>query len=184
MATEAKLLSAEEFAHLPDDGMRYELVQGEVRTIPPASGGHGLVAGESFRRLANDVLDHRLGYVFGAETGFFLIRGPDAVRAPDVAFIRADRLPDGPQMRGYVEVVPDLVIEVVSTWDSAAEVEEKVQDWLAAGVRLVLVLYPTTRSITAYRPAPDVRLLHDGDELDADDVVPGFRCTVGELFPV
>ena len=152
--------------------------------MPPASGGHGLVAGEAFRRLANHVVEHRLGYVFAAETGFFLARDPDVVRAPDVAFIRTERLPDGPPLRGYVEVIPDLVVEVVSTWDTAAEVEEKVQDWLAAGVRLVLVLHPTTRSITAYRTAADVRRLREGDELDADDVVPGFRCAVSDLFPV
>jgi Uma2 family endonuclease len=182
VATEAKLLTAEEFARLPDDGMRHELVRGQVRTMPPASGGHGVVAAEALRRLANHVLDHKLGYVFAAETGFFQARDPDVVRAPDVAFIRAGRLPEPPGTRGFMEITPDLVVEVVSTWDSATDVQEKVLDWLAVGGRLVLVLHPTTRSITAYRSASSVRLLRDSDELDADDVVPGFRCTVGELF--
>lgn len=183
MATETKLLTAEEFARLPNDGMRHELVRGEVRTMPPASGGHGLVAGEAHGRLWTHVRAHQLGYVFAAETGFFLARDPDIVRAPDVAFIRAERLPNGPPARGFVEVIPDLIIEVVSTWDTAAEVEEKVQDWLAAGVRLVLVLQPTTHTITAYRTASEVSRLGEADELDADDVVPGFRCPVRDLFP-
>jgi len=105
------------------------------------------------------------------------------VRAPDVAFVARGRFADERPLRQFPELAPDLVVEVVSPSDTAAEVEEKVQLWLDAGVRLVLVVYPSTRSVSAYRSRTDVRLLTEADLLDAGDVLPGFSCPVRDLFP-
>src|SRR3954452_24163149 len=144
MATEKTLLTADELLSLPDDGMRHELVRGELKTMPPAGGEHGLVAGKLFGRVFVHADTNQLGYVFAAETGVFVEQDPDTVRAPDVAFIARARLPGGRAPRGFLRVVPDLVAEVVSPGDRASELEEKVQTWLHAGVRLVWVVYPST----------------------------------------
>jgi Uma2 family endonuclease len=182
MAVEKKVYTAEDLLHLSDDGMRHELVRGELRTLPPAGEEHGIVAGEGFRLIANHVRANRLGQVFAAETGFFLEHNPDVVRAPDVAFVAASRFERGPSPR-FSDLVPDLVVEVVSPYDTAREVEEKVQAWLRAGVRLVWVVHPSTRSVTVYRSLHDIHALTENEQLDGGDVLPGFACSVGDFFP-
>ena len=148
-----------------------------------AEGGrHGYVAVKIGMPLSAHVWQLGLGHVFAAETGFLLRRDPDTVRAPDVAFIssvrmRSDEIPDS-----FIEVVPDLVVEVVSPGDIRREVEEKVKDWLTAGVRIVWLIYPITRTATAYRSLDDVIQLSENDSLEGEDVVPGFSCRVGDLI--
>jgi len=183
MATEKKLFTADDLLRLPGDGMRHELIRGELRTMPPAGEEHGIVAGEAFGLLRNHVRGHNLGQVFAAETGFILEHDPDLVRAPDVAFVAAARFQGRAPSRRYSELVPDLVVEVVSPYDTAPEVEEKVQTWLQAGVRLVWVIHPSTRSVTEYRSPREIRRLTEREQLDGGDVVPGFSCRVRELFP-
>jgi Uma2 family endonuclease len=182
MAAKKTLMTAHELLYMPDDDMRHELVKGELRTMPPAGGLHGSIAMRLGRRVGTHVEAHDLGEVFGAETGFYLERGPDTVRAPDLAFVAAGRLPGGRLPVGYVELVPDLVVEVVST-QSQADAEAKVQMWLEAGVRLVWSLHAASKSARIYRPGREVRVLTSDDELDGEDVLPGFRCRVGDLFP-
>jgi Uma2 family endonuclease len=182
MAVQRELGTAETLLQLPDDGNRHELVRGEIRTMPPAIRRHGLIAMEFSGRLFAYVKAHALGRVYAAETGFRLRRDPDTVRAPGAAFISATRNLPEPSLTGYEDIVPDLVAEVVSPHDSAASVEEKVQEWLQAGVRMVLVLHPTTRSVTRFRSLTDIQVLTSADELDLGDVVPGFHCPVAEIF--
>jgi Uma2 family endonuclease len=183
MTTEKTLVTADELLRMPADGSRHELVLGELRTMPPAGGEHGIVAAEAAGRLRDYVRPRHLGYVVAAETGFRLARDPDTVRAPDAAFIAAGRLPGGRPAAGFFELIPDLVVEVVSPFDTAREVQEKVHEWLRAGVRLVWVIYPSTRSVTAYRSLEDVRVLTEDAQLDGADVLPGFACVVRDLFP-
>jgi Uma2 family endonuclease len=123
-----------------------------------------------------------LGVVFSADTGFKIASDPDTVRAPDVAFIRRDRIPATGLPRGYWPGAPDLVAEVISPSDTYTEVEEKVNEWLDAGVRMVLVLNPRSRTLTVYRSHTDVRRLTGSDVLTGGDVVPGFECRVSDLF--
>ncbi|MBC8231538.1 Uma2 family endonuclease [bacterium] len=134
-----KLMTAEELYWLPYDEKRQELVKGELREMPPASGRHGIYSGTLHVYLGYYVLTHKLGRVFSAETGFTIAREPDTVRAPDIVFISQKRLP-ALLPDGYFELVPDLVVEVVSPNDTARKVREKVNDWLDAGVRLVWVV--------------------------------------------
>jgi Uma2 family endonuclease len=183
VATPQTLLTADELLRLPHSGQRHELVRGELRTMPPAGGDHGLVAMEIGGQLRDHVKPRRLGYVSAAEAGFRIHRDPDTVLAPDAAFVALERLPERPSLRGFVPLVPDLVVEVVSLFDTATEVEEKVQAWLAAGARMVWVVHPRTRSVTVYRSPMDVRVLKEADELDGTPVLPEFRCPVRDLFP-
>lgn len=179
MATQTGLITAEQLAANYAD-QRCELVNGEVLTMAPASYGHGQYSLEMGRLLGNYVNKHKLGRVYGAETGFILRRDPDTVRAPDAAFVRAERvLPPGD---GFFDGAPDLAVEVVSPRDTRTAVQEKVDDYLAAGTRLVWVIWPETRSVTAHTPDGQRRILHEGDNLDGADVLPGFTCPVAAIF--
>ena len=122
------------------------------------------------------------GRVFAAETGFILRRAPDTVRAPDASFVANDRLPAGELPVGYLELAPDLAVEVASPGDTAREIQEKVADWLQAGTRLVWVIYPATRSATVHRSLDDSEELTGHRSLEGEDVVPGFVCDLSELF--
>src|SRR5215217_3791324 len=183
MTATGQRMTAEELWHLPDRGMRHELIAGELHTMPPAGGDHGYVTLEASYRLRDFLQQHADigGGLFAAETGFRLSRDPDTVRAPDVAYVAAERLPLA-RVRGYPELAPDLVVEVVSPNDTAGEVQTKVEEWLQAGSRLVWVLYPTTRTAMVYLPDGTARLLHADDTLLGEPVLPGFACRVGELF--
>ena len=150
--------------------------------MAPAGGGHGKVAVELTAPLAMHVKARGLGVVFAAETGFLIQRNPDTVRAPDVAFVATSRIPTGGISEKFIPFAPDLAAEVVSPGDTLIEVEEKVQDWLDAGTKLVWVVNPRRRTVTIHRPDADPRVLKENDLLSGEDVVAGFSLRVGELF--
>ena len=182
MATEQKLMTAEELLRLPDDGMRHELIEGVLRTMPPSGGLHEEVALQFGLVFGGFIKAHNLGRVFGAP-GVITAHDPDTVRAPDFAFVGAGRLPDDRSPSGYLDLPPDLLVEVTSPSDSAADVQDKIEMWLRAGVRMVIQAYPSTRSVALYRSVSDVRLLGPDDIFDGADVLPGFRCPVKDFFP-
>jgi Uma2 family endonuclease len=134
--------------------------------------------------LGRFVEEHQLGRMFMAETGFLIARDPDTVRAPDIAFIRSDHLPDDEPRETYWPGAPDLAVEVVSPGDTVGEVGEKVRDWLDAGSMAVWVVDPRAQTITVYRSPTDIDILTVKDELEGGDVVPGFRCAVAEVFAI
>jgi Uma2 family endonuclease len=182
MSTRTQLVTAEELLRMPDDGFRYELVCGELRKMPPAGHVHGRLAATLTASLVRYVTANQLGAVYAAETGFILRRNPDTVRAPDVAFIRQQRVQEVGDVAGYWPGAPDLAIEVVSPSDSYAEVEEKVFEWLEAGTLMVLVVNPRRRSVTVYRSLADIIVLTQNDALDGGDVVPGWIMPVKDIF--
>jgi Uma2 family endonuclease len=182
MGSGIQLMTADDLWNLPSDGQRHELVKGELRTMPPSGGEHGARTNYVNVPLGAYVDDQDLGIVVAAETGFLLHRDPDTVRAPDVAFIRKDRIPPGSLPKKYIPFPPDLAVEVVSPSDTMEEVEEKVAEWLDAGTRLVWVVLPRRRIIKVYRSSTEVTILTDKDELDGQDVVPGFRLPVARVF--
>jgi len=175
-------VTAEQLLSMPDDGCRYELVAGELRKMTPASWRHGTVAGYLHILLGAHVSERSLGRVLSAETGFLIARDPDTVRAPDIAFIRKERLEGDLPEEAFWPGAPDLAVEVVSPGDRTGEVDEKVRSWLDAGAGMVWVVNPQWRSVTVYRSATDIKTLTENDDLDGGDVVPGFRCRVGEIF--
>lgn len=179
--TQARI-SAEGLLRMPDDGKRRELVEGEIREMAPAGARHGRAAMKLASRLDRYAEENRLGAVLAAETGFRIFQNPDTVRAPDVSFVARDRVPQEGIPEGYWDIAPDVAAEVVSPNDTAAEVQSKVQMWLKAGVRLVWVVYPNTRSVVAYESLKEIRTLTASDTLDGGTVVPGFECQVAEVF--
>lgn len=182
MTTTAQQMTAEELLHNPDDGFRYELVRGDLKKMTPAGNAHGKIALRFGWRLAQHVETHALGVAYAAETGFLLSSDPDTVRAPDVAFVSQQRLDQEGPVQGYWPGAPDLAIEVISPHDNYTEVEEKVSDYLAAGARMVVVVNPRQRTLTVHRSLRDIRVLQEGDTLDAGDVVAGWQLAVAELF--
>ncbi len=182
MATIIHNTTAEQLLHVPGLG-RCELLRGALVMMSPAGLEHGRVVGRIHARLGPFVEQHSLGITAGAETGFLIGRDPDTVRAPDVAFIRADRVPDRPNP-GFFEGAPDLAIEVLSPGDRASEVLAKVRDWLQAGCRAVWVVDPATRTVHDHGGTSQLTILGESDELSGGDVVPGFRVRVGEVFAV
>jgi Uma2 family endonuclease len=182
MAVTGRRMTAEELWRLPDDGLRHELVYGELRTMSPAGGEHGHVASNVHGSLFVHLRRRRLGRLFAAETGFLLARDPDLVRAPDVAFVRRERAEPAGRVRGYWPGAPDLAVEVVSPNDRPAEVAEKVQTWLAYGTLMVLVVYPDERRVQVHVPDRPPRELEETDVLDGGDVVPGWKVPVRAFF--
>ena len=181
MSTGTKLVTAEELWAMPNNARR-ELVRGEVRTMAPAGFEHGAVIMNLAVPLGAHVKAHGLGVVLGAETGFVLKRNPDVVRGADVAFVQASRIPAGRLPVKFWEGAPDLAVEVVSPDDTLNEVEEKVEDYLDAGTRLVWVVDPRRKTVTVHRPGAQPVVLRAGDALDGADVVPGFSLDVIAAF--
>jgi Uma2 family endonuclease len=181
----ATQVTADDLASLDGDGYRYDLLKGDLIRVSPAGFRHGRLAAEIARRLGNFLAQHPdLGVVVGAETGFRLSRDPDTVLGPDAAVLRADRLPPPAAQIGFLELAPDLAVEIVSPTDRWTTVSGKVDAYLAAGVRLVWVVEPGPRAVRVYSPeGPEQRLLASrGDVLQAGAVLPGFSLALVELF--
>ena len=176
------IATAADLARLSDDGFRYELVDGEVRKMTPASNEHGKIAALVTVSLGQHVLANRLGSVYAAETGFRLASDPDTVRAPDAAFVSQARLDAVGAVAGYWPGAPDLVVEVVSPGDRSGEVAEKVAAWLAAGTQMVVVIEPRQRTVAVHRADGVIRTLREGDVLEGGAVVPGWEVSVAALF--
>jgi len=179
--SDTTMRTAEDLWRMPDDGLKHELVRGELRTTTPPGHEHAWLASRIDRRLGTHVDERGLGDVT-IELGCRLPTAPETVRAPDVAFIARERVEAAGRSRQFFEGAPDLAVEIVSPGDTSTEVHEKALDWLAAGTRLVLVVHPRPRTVTAYRSATDIAILGDGDTLDAGDVVDGWVVRVGELL--
>ena len=167
-------MTAEELLRLNLPNKRTELVRGVLIVREPAGYQHGDVAARLLVAIANHVNANGLGRVFAAETGFTLARQPDTVRAPDIAFISAPRLPDPPP-RGFAELAPDLAVEVLSPDDRPGEVLAKVGDWLNAGARLVWVVDPVRVVARVYRADGSESVLGETDTLHGEDLLPEFE---------
>lgn len=176
------LMTVEDVRRLPDDDLRYDLIDGELICMAPAGEEHGALTMGLGARIWNFVRQRALGTVFAAETGFVLRRSPDVLMGPDIAFVRADRLPPGRDRRGFLEVAPDLVVEVISPSERRSLIDRKVKAYLDGGVRMLLLVYPRRRRVTLYQPGRDPVVLREGDVFDGGDVLPGFRLPVAEIF--
>ena len=174
-----RLMTAEELLRLTGDGQRYELVRGELITMAPAGGDHGYIALNIGGIVREYVRTHGLGRVYAAETGFRLQRNPDTVRAPDAAFVRAERVRPSP---GYIDGAPDLAVEVVSPNDTYTEVSMKVAEWFSAGALLIWIIDPSGNTVAVHLPDGTSTMLHESDMLDGGAVLPGLSVLVADIF--
>jgi Uma2 family endonuclease len=173
----------EDLLRMPD-GDRYELVNGALVELHMGSLA-AWISGELFWLMRAYCREHRLGWVFpGGEAGYQGFTGSTrTVRKPDVSFVRYGRLPGEEIPEGWVQLVPDLAAEVISPNDLYEEVDEKIEEYLRSGVRRVWVVSPHNRTVRVHRPDGTSIRLGIGNELDGEDVFPGFRCRVRDLFP-
>lgn len=173
--TVGTLMTADELLQLPDDGWRYELVNGELQKMSPAGERHGRIAARIIASLASAV-GPLIGAVYASETGFKISREPDTVRAPDAAFVSAERLVD---TAGFFEGAPDAAIEVVSPNDSYTEVVAKTQQWLRAGTRAVVIVDPQTQTVRIHRAGSTTT---PTDAIEIADVIPNWHLPLADLF--
>ncbi len=181
MAVARKLMTAGELERMSGDDYRYELVGGELLRMSPVGGEHGLITVELVARLQAHVKQQGLGVVL-VEVGYRLASDPDTVRAPDISFLATSRISPAGLPKGFIAGAPDLAVEVVSPEDTAAEIDAKVQEYLVAGTRMVLVVQPRTRTVTMYRPDGAARVLRSSEVMGGEDVLPGFTLRVDEIF--
>jgi Uma2 family endonuclease len=176
--TTTHLMTAEEFANMPDDGVRHELIKGELLTMSVPNFLHGAVTANLLALLHIYVKAKNLGVVLG-ESGFHLESGPDTVLGPDVSFVTRDRI--GTISDSFYPGAPDLAVEVLSPSDRKGKVERKTALWLELGARSVWNVNPRKRTVEVVHADGNRWLFHESDEL-VDDTVPGFRVAVSEIF--
>ena len=172
------LMTAEELFDLPD-GYRYELVKGELLTMSPSGAKHGAVTMKLSVLLATHIMTHQLGVAF-AETGFKLEHDPDTVLAPDIGFIRKERV--GSLPNGFLEIAPDLAVEVITTTTTRRKAERKAAQWPSFGVQSVWLVNCQNRTVEVVSADGSRVLFSDADELADDAIVPGFRISVSQIF--
>lgn len=173
-----KRLTEEEFMRLPDDGRKYELVDGEVKEVP-TGGLHEDVGMLLALVLGPHAL--KVGRIYGSSLGCRMQSGN--IRAPDVSVMLASRLPDGKSPSAFLEGAPDLCVEVISPSEERREMFRKVGEYFDSGAQQVWHIFPETRRVVVYSLTDDIRVLQGEDELTAGDLIPGFSCRVSDIFP-
>jgi Uma2 family endonuclease len=182
MTTAVKLMTAEEYALLPDNGCLTELVRGRVVTMNMPFPRHGEICGNAYYLIRTYLETNDIGRVVTNDSGVIVERDPDTVRGADVAFYSYKQIPKGPLPGGYLSVQPELVYEVRSPGDRWREVLKKVTEYLAAGVLRVCVLDQQSETIRVYSPDdPEVELTRD-QELVLENILPGFAVRVSRFF--
>lgn len=177
-------MTAEALWELPEKGgVRYELLEGEVVEVPGAGALHSLIVLLVSKLLDRYASEEDLGLVLPDGSAYILSRHPDLLRIPDVSFVSWDRVPEEGVPEGFWHTAPDLAVEVVSPHDRAEDIHDKVHEYLGAGCRLVWVLWPRRRTVSAYSP-DGMREIGPDNILDGGEVLPGFQVRVADLFAV
>ncbi len=184
------LVTGEELLAMGDIG-RCELIKGRLVMMSPTGDEHGGYESNFDEHLKAFVRRHKLGKVRVGEVGIYTRRSPDTVRGADVVFISNERYAQRQKKAGFLDVAPDLIVEItpalaagasVSPDDRWSEVKQKLREYFSIGVRLVWVADPADKTVYAYRSLTDVREFTENDMLTGDDVLPGFSVKVADLF--
>lgn len=182
----ARLLTAADLAALPSElpsgTVRYELDNGRLVIMAPPGDLHGAVESNIATELKVQGERRGLGKARSGDVGVVLRRNPDRVVGADAVFIASGSLPLRHSREGYLETIPDLVVEVRSPNDTLREVLDKLQEYLDAGAKVVWIADPESQTVTAYRRDQEPELFHAADTLAVDDIIPGFRALVRDLF--
>ena len=167
---------------LPDDDLRHELINGELIKMPLPKVPHGRAAKRLGKPLEQFVSDHDLGEAFTTEIGFQLTNDPDTVLGPDISFISKERLKSAGEVTGFWQGPPDLAVEVLSPGDRRGKVNKKILQWLGFGTRQVWIVDPKHSTVTIYRSETDATTFSGSDYLESQDLFPGFRISLDQIF--
>jgi Uma2 family endonuclease len=180
-AVPRKIWTDEEFMALPDDGNRYEVVNGELVAVGSAGAKHGYYVSLIHILLGAYVRSQKLGLTFDSDTSFKMKSGNR--RSPDCSFFSKERLRSlGGIPKGYIEGAPDLAIEVLSEANTVGEIHDKIVEYFENGSRLVWVIHPEERYVLVYRQPEPAALKRPGDILEGEEVIPGFALDLSEFF--
>jgi Uma2 family endonuclease len=175
--------------HTPDDLLKMpdanniELVNGEL-VENPVSALSSFVEGNIFAKISSHCAATKTHLAFPSSNGIRCFPDdPNKVRKPDVSVFEKERFTLEHMLEGFVTIAPNLAVEVVSTNDEVAELNEKIEDYLAAGVPLIWVIDPANEIAFIHRKDGSVTKLHRNDALTGENILPGFTCKVAELFP-
>ena len=183
MSLTMQAITADELLAIPKDGMRRELIKGELIERQPAGFFHGVTTNFLGTYLTVFVAENDLGLVTTAETGFKIATNPGTVLAPDVGFVAKDRLPtDLSTLVGFFPGAPDLAAEIISPSETYEQVEAKVARYLDAGTRLVWVVRPRQKRVEVHRADGSSALFSSDEILDGEAVVPGFTLRISRIF--
>jgi Uma2 family endonuclease len=181
----ARSLTAADLAamptELPSGPIDFELIYGRLVQMSPPGFRHGKLQGRIVTEFINQGETHGYGEA-SSETGVVLSRSPDTVVGPDVSFVAKKSFPIRESPEGYLETIPDLVVEVRSKNDSLNYINSKVSQYLQAGVRIVWVVDGQANTVIEHRADASPRTFSEKDILTCDDVIPGFRLNLAELF--
>ncbi len=187
MATISRSMTEEEFLALPEvDGLERELIRGELveRPMTTRNYAHCTVSSRIAHYLMSWLLEKPAprGSIVTGEARIRLRRDPLTFVGVDVAYISLESRPDGPREARYVDGPPVLVVEVLSPYDKLQEIEDKVAEYLDAGVPIVWIVEPSFSTVTVYRPDAKPQLFNSDQEITAEPFLPGFRVAVAKLF--
>jgi Uma2 family endonuclease len=177
LAVARSRITEEEFLRLPDDGRKYELVNGEVKEVPAGVRHDEYVARLCFLLYP---FTRGKGALCGSQAGFRMANGN--VRAPDVSFTRKERLPDGIAPQGFGDFAPDLCIEIISPSEDREEMAQKLREYFASGARMVWHMRPEMQTLQVFTSPTEFTTLTAEQEIDGGDLLPTFRCSITELF--
>jgi Uma2 family endonuclease len=175
-----RLITAEELARLPDMGS-CELVNGRIVRLSPAKPSHGLLESRLGIPLGSWADRSGLGLVLFGEVGLWARRDPDTVRGADIVFISHDRYARR-DPEGFLDIAPELVVEILSPGDRRGEVMEKLEDYFVMGVDVVWIVDPGHRYVLAYHSLREIERFEEGDLLTDEEILPGFSLAVADLF--
>lgn len=182
MATATRLITAEEYARLPDRGVPTELVRGEIVEMNPPYPRHGRICSRIDRIIGRYLDEHDIGELYTNDAGIITERDPDTVRGGDVWYVSYQKIPKGPLPNDYFPVPPDIVFEVLSENDRRTRVYAKVAEYLAVGVPVVCIVDPADETVHLYFPDKPELTLTAADELTFPNQLPGFSVLVQRLF--
>jgi len=177
-----KQLNADDLMSLPDNGKRYELIEGELVEMSPTSNEHGFIELNVAYLIRTYLKQNPTGRAGVGEVGFRTRKDDKTVRAADAYFISYERLPKGSSTQGFSDIAPEVVIEVISPSDRTGDIADKTQEWLDFGVLMVWNIYPRQKSIHIFQPDQKPLVLFEDDRVDGGKILPDFSMKVSELF--